>query len=115
MTIYGVPEYRIGKNYPGQGPFRNFTPKLVGPGSGKVKILIRAGQYIGRQLYARPTLSGSITGIAIGTGLTVNRVETNYKFNQALRYTKQSYRSRFKYYRKRGRRGSDCSCRHNCC
>ncbi len=53
----------IGKDVPAMGPFKSFKPKIIGPGSGKAKLLFRGGKYVYNYLYKYPKFSGSLTGI----------------------------------------------------
>ncbi len=114
MTIYGVPEYRIGKDFPGQGPFRTFVPKIIGPGGGKIKLALRAGRYFANQFRNRPSLSGSITGIAIGTGLSLDGSVPRYQGSNSYSQTYRSVLKRKYYYRRNKRNGRGRHCCNRC-
>ncbi len=115
MAIYGRPDYSLGKDYPTMGPWKNFNPKLVGPGGSKVKVAIYAGYQIGKFLWSRPWVKGSLTGIAIGTGLgIVGTFQTDVgtiNNNQALR----QYRKRSGNFRKRSTNRTRSGCYPKCC
>ncbi len=117
MPIAGVsPNYGVGKDIPAMGPFRNYQPKLQGPGSGKLKAVIIAGQFAYNQLKNRPSLGGALTGIAIGTGVTLDYGEnaSSNQLDKALRAIRQySSRKRSSKGRRPGKRSHTKCCR--CC
>ncbi len=111
MTIY-VPSdelsgVSIGKDIPGMGPFRNYTPKLQGPGGAKVKIAILAAKY--GYNYVRKHYK-FFTGVGVvASGAAVNYGKT--KTNGPYRETRGTIQSR--YYRKRNARNKNfdqCCC-----
>lgn len=109
MAIYRVPDFTgtIGKELPSLGPFRNFKPKIYGPGSGKFKAAVAAGQFVWKH---KERIFGILTGNAIGTGLLLDGSQKNarsYKQYQTLRSQKQLYN--------RGRRSKQRQYNNCCC
>ncbi len=110
MTIYGRPDQlSIGKDIPAMGPFKGFKPNIVGPGAGKIKVLIYGGIQVGRFVLSRPWAKGTITGTLIGTGLTIGDDPTqsiSNQFNQTLRPVRRRFTRKRRY---------KVNNMHNCC
>jgi len=116
LPLARIPEYgeTIGKKFPAVGPFRNYKPNIIGPGSGKLKALIEFGKFVA----SNPFIAGGIGGIAIGTGvaldgLSTQTVEGGNQFKQTLRPSNEyyrSYRSSSKS-RYRKKRSGACHCK----
>ncbi len=119
MAIKHYETFNIGRDIPGMGPFRNFNPKLSGPGGSKIKAGIYIGWKVGKFIASRPWAQGTLTGTAIGTGLgLIGETPTNGGNPQALRTNgKQSggFRRR-KTNRAYSSRRSNCHCKcTRCC
>ncbi len=115
MVIYGRPDFTIGKDVPAMGPFKNYKPNIVGPGSGKIKVGIYIATQIGQFVLKRPWAKGTLTGTAIGTGLglvgeTAKDAGTANYYQALYQRGKRSNRKRrYKNYRTR----SGC-CSNSC-
>ncbi len=111
MVIYGRPDFSLGKDFPTMGPFKNYRPKIIGPGSGKIKAGIYAGYQIGKFLYSRPWVKGTLTGTVLGTatGLGIDAPgNNNHK-------TLQQYGKRSNSYGRYKKRRANSSSRYCCC
>ncbi len=101
MTIYAERrqyETTFGKEIPAMGPFKNFNPKLQGPGGSKIKAGLYGAYQLGKFVSRRPWARGTLTGTLIGTGTGLigkrKNARTN-QFNKALRTNiKHRYRKR---------------------
>ncbi len=93
----------VGKDFPASGPFKSYQPKVIGPGSGKLKVAIRIANY----LLSRKGIAGTLSGAVIGTGLALdgqkNISSQSYRLSQA--YNKPRHRNNINRQRKK----------HNCC
>ncbi len=114
-NIAYVPDFTstVGKEFPTLGPFKSFKPKLIGPGSGKIKAAIQIAKFL-----TNPFTVGGLLGIAIGTGTEVEPSETQVtssnQYNKALRSFQQR-NGRSKRYRKfSSSRRNNCACFHKC-
>ncbi len=108
-----IDQSSIGKDFPALGPFKNFKPNLVGPGSAKLKFAIRIAQAIA----SKEGLAGLLAGTAIGTGVALSgeiqesRIGDNSQFNQAFRSIYQPA-NRVRSYQKR--HSNQCRCQRCC-
>ncbi len=73
----------IGKEVPSMGPFKSFRPKLVGPGSGKVKAAIRGMYYVGRYFRKNPRFGARIGAVATGAAVRYGTNATNNQYRKA--------------------------------
>ncbi len=69
-----------------------FNPKIMGPGSGRIKLAIRGARYIGRYFRKNPRFAARIGAVAGGYG--VSRYASSNKYGKALRTTKLVYSRR---------------------
>ncbi len=92
FTEQGVYSGNLGKDIPGMGPFKNFKPNLQGPGSGKIKFAILVGGKL--VWYYKERVAGVATGIAIGTGASLDGTTSN-TVNETLQPVYSNY-SRFR-------------------
>ncbi len=98
----------LGKDVPGMGPFKNYTPKLQGPGSGKIKAAIYAAQLGYRYFKRNPRFGARIGAVAGGAGVSYYFGKT--QANGPYRKTRSSIQSR--YYSKRNARNKNAD---KCC
>ncbi len=113
MTIY-VPtdEYSgvsLGKDIPGMGPFRNFTPKLQGPGSAKIKIAIRAAQFGYRYFRKNPRFGARIGAVAGGAGVRY-AADNQYRETRGSAFTVRSGKRSYNGFKYRVRKSKSCCC-----
>ncbi len=101
MAIYeavdptGVFSGGIGRDSPyGKAPGL-FKPKIMGPGSGRIKLAIRGAQYFGRYFRKNPRFAARIAAVAGGYG--VSRYASSNKYRKALRATKLVYGRRRRF------------------
>ncbi len=112
MPIARIREYgeTVGKKFPALGPFKSFNPKIIGPGSGKIKAAIELAKFIARN----PFIAGGVAGIATVGVLSIDNgsVPTNagtYSYGKALRTSNKRFQSKRYAAKLRDRRS--CCCR----
>ncbi len=97
----------VGKNVPAMGPFKNFNPKLQGPGSGKIKAAIYAARLAGKYFKRNPRFAARIGAVA--GGALVSNYASDNKYRKTLRATKSRYSTRRRYYADKHRFCCCCS------
>ncbi len=109
----GIYSGNVGKNQPAMGPWKNFKPNIIGPGSGKLKAVYRIGQYVAGQFRGNPRFTARVT--AVGTGAAIKALSggkvngpSNGSFNQAYSLGYANKRKRNKHYNKPNIRGCCC-------
>ncbi len=103
----------LGKDIPGMGPFKNYRPNLAGPGSGKVKAIIRGGQYAYSYFRRNPRFGARIAAVSGGYGVSRyyarNATKGSYrKASNSKQFSKRSFRS----YRNSDTGGCCCCTKH---
>ncbi len=99
----------LGKDIPGMGPFKNYQPKLHGPGSGRIKAVIYGANYVARYFRKNPRFGARIGAVAGGAAVNASR----NKYGKAL-YPNFSKRNRFRSNSKyKANRRDSCKC-HRC-
>ncbi len=108
MAIYepifkGDPVYGggIGKDSPYGKATGLYKPNIVGPGSGRIKIIIKGAKYVHGYFKKYPKFAGSVTGIsggALAYHATSNKYRKTYNTKQSvfnrIRRNKQSVNRR---------------------
>ncbi len=106
--IFDLSGYKgIGKDVPAMGPFKNYKPKLMGPGSAKVKGAIIIGGKIAKYIYSRPWAKGTLTGTAIGSGVALIAPSNPFRKTHRTKYPGISSSKRNRYNPNR----KFCTCR----
>ncbi len=117
MVIYGRPNFQFGKDVPAMGPFKNYRPNIVGPHSSKIKVGIYIGTQLGKFLWSRPWVKGTLSGIAISSGVNLIGPKNGSPVGNYKAHAKYRKRGNSKQYNKKyrtGRRQVAKRC-HCCC
>ncbi len=108
MIYQATDEFNVGlgKDVPAMGPFRNYMPKIQGPGSGRIKAVIIGANYVYRYFRKNPRFGARIA--AVGGGYGVSRYATSNKYRKTHRAVQSVYN--------RKRRGKQRRIvKHPCC
>ncbi len=105
----GIYQGGIGKDVPAMGPFRNYQPKIQGPGSGKIKAIISGGKYVYGYFKKNPRFAARIGAVAGGAVVKYATYSTRRKTPFAK---KSFYSSKRSYYSDKYRVRDKRSC---CC